>query len=133
MKRVIALALLVSGLVFAGMVSANMTSSGTTKGEKLWSAPHVRASVVYRIGNTVRIYNPTGNDSFCKGDRIPIYRSTMSNMNIASSSDFSGKQLVGEVRIFKLVGDKYAYGKLVVGNASQGDLAAKPSRSCIAS
>ena len=126
------MALLVFGLVMAGTASANMMSSGTPKSGRLWSAPHVRASVVYRIGNTVRIYNPTGNVAFCKGDRVPIYRSTMKKSDIASSSDFTGRQLVGEVRIFNLTGEKYAYGRLVAGDAREGDMAAKPSVACLA-
>lgn len=132
MKKVLILALLVFGLVLAGTVSAHMMRSGAMKGARLWSGPHVRASVVYRIGDTVRIYNPTGNDSFCKGDRVPIFRSIMSNSKIASSSDLSGKQLVGEVRIFNIVGEKYAYGRLIVGSAREGDMAAKPGMACLA-
>ncbi len=146
MKRVFVLVLLVSGLVSAGMVSANMTKTGTTKDERLWSAPNVRASIIYRAGNTVSIYSPDANIALCKGENIPIYRSPalysgkktgermptyINSMN--TDPDLANKQLVGEVKIFKHFGDHYAFGKLVVGGANEGDVAAKPSKSCLAS
>ncbi len=150
MKRIFALALLVSGVMFAGMVSASMKRTDATSGERLWSNPDVRASVVYRIGNTVRIFVPEGNNVLCKGEKIPVFRpsgntllepsgNTKMNIpagtakNMLASTDLRDKRLIGEVKIFKLVGDNYAYGKLVTGEASQGDLAAKPSRACLAS
>ncbi len=102
--------------------------------------------MIYRAGDTVSIYSPDGNIALCNGDKIPIYRSpviypgktTAEHMpaymkSTSTEPDLANKQLVGEVRIIKHFGGNYAFGKLVVGDANEGDLAAKPSKSCLAS
>ena len=141
MKKILMLALLVSGVVLAGMVSANMTRTDAARGERLWSTPNVRASVIYKSGDTVSIYSPDGNIALCVGDNIPIFRAenpkanspVWFTTNFTSPPDLLDKKLIGEVRIIKHFGDNYAFGKLVVGDANEGDLAAKPSKSCLAS
>ncbi len=143
MKKTFAYFLVFAGLLAAASVYAwsgsNMHSSDTM------SNPQVKAAVVSKSGDTVKLYVPD-NTVLCKGDSIPVFRtSTMAERllpssnspsamdKIISKADLSNAKLIGEVRIDNLIGTNYAEGRLVVGDAAHGDIATKPSAQCLPS
>ncbi len=131
-------------LVFAGLLAAvsvyawsgkNMHSSGMN--------PQVKAAVVSKSGNTVKLYAPD-NAVLCKGDRIPVFRtsslaerilpggtSPKALDKIISKANLNDAMLIGEVRVDRLIGTNYAEGRLIVGEAAHGDIATKPSAQCL--
>ncbi len=133
-------------LVFAGLLAAvsvyawsgkNMHSSG------MMSNPAVKAAVVSKSGDTVRLYAPD-NTVLCKGDAIPVFRtSTLAERllpgsnsptamdKIISRANLSNAKLIGEVRVERLIGTNFAEGRLIVGEAAHGDIATKPSAQCL--
>ena len=161
MSKVFASVLLLSGLFAAGAVyawggssSSDMKSSSDMNS---LSSSQVKAAIVSKAGDTVRIYAPD-NKVLCKGDLIPVFSSSgtegiapmerqpsgtmerqfrgtekpTSDLNIMiSKADLSNMNLVGEVRVDNLIGDNYAEGKLIVGDAGHGDIATKPSSECL--
>ena len=157
MSKVFASVLLLSGLFAAGAVyawggssSSDMKSSSDMNS---LSSSQVKAAIVSKAGDTVRIYAPD-NKVLCKGDLIPVFSSSgtegiapmerqpsgtmerqfrgTSNLDtMISKADLSNMNLVGEVRVDNLIGDNYAEGKLIVGDAGHGDIATKPSSECL--
>lgn len=151
MSKVFAFALLLSGVLAAGAAYAwgGSSSSGTKDPtSNLGSSSRVKVAVVSKTGDTVRIYAPD-NKVLCKGDLIPVFSSSSETKGIApmekqpsgastsdlnamiSKADLSNMNLVGEVRVDSLIGENYAEGKLIVGDAGHGDIAAKPSSQCL--
>lgn len=151
MSKVFAFALLLAGVLTAGAAYAwGGSSSSSMKGpmSNIGSSSQVKAAVVSKTGDTVRIYAPD-NKVLCKGDLIPVFSSSSETKGIApmekqpsgastsdlntmiSKADLSNMNLVGEVRVDNLIGDNYAEGKLIVGDAGHGDIAAKPSSECL--
>jgi len=142
MKKVFALAFLVSGLMAAAAVYAHETSSDSMRSSDMSSSQEVKAAVVSKSGDTIRLYVPDAKD-LCEGENIPIFRATLVNTfgdeapgevppsDLIASSYISDMKLVGEVRIDRLEGDNYAEGTLVAGEASPEDIASKPSSECL--
>ena len=119
MKKYYGIAITLLSLLAMGAISAYGL-------EKLNTTEHhagVVASVVSRSGDTVRIFDngPKGAKVFCVGENIPIFK---------RHSATSTGPLVGEVRILKFIGPDHVEGKLIVGSASRGDVATKPSAEC---
>ncbi len=142
MKKTFAYMLVFAGLMTAGALYAwsgsDMHSSGMVN-------PEIKAAVVSKSGDTVKLYVPD-NTVLCKGDAIPVFRtSTMAERllpggtspealsNIIARANLSRAKLIGEVRVDRLIGTNYAEGRLIVGEAAHGDIATKPSAQCLPS
>lgn len=152
MNKAFAFVLLLAGVLMAGAAYAwggSSSSSMNSPMSNLGSSSQVKAAIVSKTGDTVRIYAPD-NKVLCKGDLIPVFSSggtegiapmerpfrgaekSTSDMNtMISKADLSNMNLVGEVRVDNLIGDNYAEGKLIVGDAGHGDIATKPSSECL--
>ncbi len=148
MNKAFAFALLLVGVLAAAAAYAwggSSSSSMNSPMSNLGSSSQVKAAIVSKTGDTVRIYAPD-NKVLCKGDLIPVFsrpsgiapmegrgaeKSTSDLNTMISKADLSNMNLVGEVRVDNLIGDNYAEGKLIVGDAGHGDIATKPSSECL--
>jgi len=134
MKRLFVLSLLLSGLALAGVAYAYGTHYNSMQGPAtdLTVNMPIRAAVMSVHGDSVRLFSPIGSGVLCKGDNLPIYRSPMSLFG-NKTYDLKKMQLIGEVKVDKLSRGGNAEGRLIVGKAERGDIAAKPSESCLPS
>jgi len=130
MKKTFSLIAMLGGFVLSAGVYANDTGPANTKPAGLQAVP-VRATVMSNTLDTVRLFVPDGNEVICKGESIPVYRIESGMKGMLSSKDLSGLELVGEVRVDNRVGESYAQGSLITGEADPGDMAIKPDRSCL--
>ncbi|MHB8172850.1 MAG: hypothetical protein ACYDFU_00115 [Nitrospirota bacterium] len=143
MRKTFAYVVIFAGLLVAGTVYAAMSGSDMYRSGMSSSNPQVKAAVVSKSGDTIRLYAPD-NSVLCKGDEIPVFRtSTMAERLLPSSNsdsamnkiiakaDLSKARLIGEVRVERLIGTNLAEGKLIVGEAAHGDIATKPSAQCL--
>lgn len=115
MKKISMSILMLAGLVFAASVYANDTGPASTK--SALPSSMVKATVMSNNLDTVRLFVPDGAEAVCKGESIPVYRIESGMKRILSSKDLSGLKLVGEVRVDYLVGESYAQGSLITGEA----------------
>ncbi len=134
MKRIIVLSLVLAGLSLAGLVYAygtNYDSMQVPATDLSLNIP-IRAAVMSVHGNNVMLFSPIGSDVLCKGDNLPIYRATMTSHG-NKTYDLKKMQLVSEVKVDKYTRGAYAEGRIIVGKAERGDVAAKPTKSCLSS
>jgi hypothetical protein len=90
----------------------------------LGSQPQVKADVVMKIENTVRLVGEgttKASRQFCIGETVPVYR---------YYGRFGQSRGIGTVKIVKILDDKYLEAVVTVGNIKDGDVAKKGSATC---
>ncbi|MBI2353895.1 MAG: hypothetical protein HYV06_02500 [Deltaproteobacteria bacterium] len=86
----------------------------------------VKSEVVMKVGNKVHLFHSGTADvkkEICLNDVITVYRE-------GGPKNSAGRE-VGQVKVLGYAGEHYFEGEVVKGEVKPGDIAKKPSASCL--